>query len=330
MWVSTSVIRDIIYGAARFGANTDTICAKAGIDKALLDDATAKIGFEQAQKVWQVAVKESCEPLLGLKLGIETTTSVVGMVGHLMQTGRTLIEAFNHLCQYTTVFTEMFQYYTELTHEYFIIYLTPIPYWTEHYPETARQAADQAVAGSLNVCRLLTGKPVKPLWIELTASKGTHAADYERLLASPLRFLQTQNKIVFDAATANWPVLSYNQDLQQLLIHLADEALEKVQNSPSFTHLVQKTITGQFYNQLPTLEEVASYMNVSPRTLQRKLQTEGTGFQKVAEGHRKELAQRLIDTKKYTVNEVAYMVGYTDSSVFRRAYKRWTGKTPVH
>lgn len=325
MWVSTSVIRDIIYGSARFGAAINTICEQAGIDKALLDDASAIIDFEKAQKVWQVAVAESGEKLLGLKIGIETTTSVVGMVGHLMQTDRTLIDAFNHLCQYTTVFTEMFEYRTELTREHFIIYLNPIPYWTEHYPDTARQAADQAVAGGLNVCRLLTGKSIKPLWIELTAQKD-EAVTYERLLASPLRFLKSQNKIVFDAAIAKWPVLSYNHDLQQLLINLADEALEKAQNSPSFTHLVQKTITGQFYNQLPTLEEVSAYMNVSPRTLQRKLQAEGTGFLKIAEGHRKELAQRLINTRKYTVNEVAYMVGYTDSSVFRRAYKRWNAK----
>lgn len=330
MWVSTSVIRDIIYGSARFGANANTICAQAGIDKALLDDTAARIDFEQAQKVWQIAVNESGEALLGLRLGIETTTSVVGMVGHLMQTGRTLIDAFSYLCQYTTVFTEMFVYNVELTADYFTICLNPIPYWEEHYPETARQAADQAIAGSLNVCRLLTGKPMKPLWIELTAPKGKESADYERFLTSPLRFSQSQNKIVFDAAIARWSVLSYNQDLQQLLVRLADEALEKVQNSPSFTHLVQKIITGQFYNQLPTLEELAAYMNVSPRTLQRKLQAEGTGFQKIAEGHRKELAQRLINTKKYTVNEVAYMIGYTDSSVFRRAYKRWTGKTPIH
>ena len=77
-----------------------------------------------------------------------------------------------------------------------------------------------------------------------------------------------------------------------------------------------------------SLEEMASYFNVSPRSLQRKLKEEDVTYQELADEVRKSLALHYISSGSYYVKEVSYMLGYNELSAFSRAFKRWTGKAP--
>jgi AraC-like DNA-binding protein len=323
-----SVIRDIIYGAVQYGADANSICAVAGIAVDDLNKQELKATFTQGHLVWQEAVKQTNDELLGLHIGANTTTSIVGLVGHLMQSSSTLAQAFENLSQYTAIITDMFSYKSVIDSETFCLYLEPSAYWQEHFPQTAKQATEQAIAGAINVCKLLTGRNLIAKRVELTIQKPDNSAEYERVLNTALVFNKKHNRVVFDASVANLPILGYNKDLLTLFKKLSEEALQKVNTQPTFTNNLKKTITGQFYNRIPQLEEVAAYMNIAPRTLQRRLQQEDTSFQKISDEFKQELAIRLLSLNKYTVNETAYMLGYTEPAEFRRAFKRWTGKTP--
>ena len=81
----------------------------------------------------------------------------------------------------------------------------------------------------------------------------------------------------------------------------------------------------------PQLAEVAKRLKTSPRTLQRRLGAEGTSFQDVVDSVREELARiYMADTKRrYTVGELAYLLGFSEISALSRAFKRWTGMTPT-
>lgn len=323
-----SVIRDIIYGAVQYGAVANNICTATGIPFDDLNKQELKATFTQGHLVWQEAVKQTGDELLGLHIGSNTTTSIVGLVGHLMQSSGTLAQAFENLSQYTVIITDMFSYKTVIDSNTFCLYLEPSAYWQEHFPQTARQATDQAVAGAINVCKLLTGRNLVANRVEMTISEPSNSGEYKRVLNTDILFNQSHNRVVFDSSVANLPILGYNEDLLTLFIKLSEEALLNADNQPTFTNSLKKTITGQFYNRIPQLEEVAAYMNITARTLQRRLQQEGTSFQKISDEFKQELAIRLLSLNKYTVNETAYMLGYTEPAVFRRAFKRWTGKTP--
>ncbi len=323
-----SVIRDIVYGAAQYGAAAKNICAAAGISIDDLNKQELKATFTQGHLVWQEAVEQTGDELLGLHIGANTTTSIVGLVGHLMQSSGTLAQAYENLSQYTAIITDMFSYKPVLDNETFCLYLEPNAYWQEHFPQTARQATEQAIAGAINVCKLLTGRNLVANRVELTIQKPNNSREYERVLNTKVLFNQSHNRVVFDAIVANLPILGYNEDLLTLFKKLSEEVLQKADNQPTFTNSLKKIITQQFYNRIPQLEEVAAYMNITARTLQRRLQQEGTSFQKISDEFKQELAIRLLSLNKYTVNETAYMLGYTEPAVFRRAFKRWTGKTP--
>jgi AraC-like DNA-binding protein len=249
------------------------------------------------------------------------------MVGHLMQTSATVKEAFDNLSRYTEVVTNMFHYHTALTGNSFEIFLNPSAHWQQYFPDTAQQAADQAMAGCLNVCRLLTGRALVPNEAWLVRQKPNHTAGYERILKAPLVFEMQANKLVFDASVAQLPVLGFNKDLQAIFRQMSDEVLQKTSTTGTFAQLVKQAVVNHF-TCIPTLMQVASYFAVTERTLQRRLEKEDTSFHKIIEEIRKDLAMKLLKTNKYSIGEAAYMLGYAEPAVFRRAFKRWTGKTP--
>ncbi|HRM94452.1 MAG TPA: helix-turn-helix transcriptional regulator, partial [Alicycliphilus sp.] len=94
-------------------------------------------------------------------------------------------------------------------------------------------------------------------------------------------------------------------------------------------------ISGQVYQilmaspeQLPRMEDVAAMVHMNERTMRRKLESEGTSFGQIIDDVRASLAAEYLKTTKMTTEDIAALVGFSDAANFRRAFKRWTGKTP--
>ena len=78
-----------------------------------------------------------------------------------------------------------------------------------------------------------------------------------------------------------------------------------------------------------SLEDVANYLGMNIRTLQRRLTEEGTSYQAVQTKLRRELACAWLEQPSLAVYEIAYLLGFSDRASFHRAFKRWTGETPA-
>ena len=79
----------------------------------------------------------------------------------------------------------------------------------------------------------------------------------------------------------------------------------------------------------PTLQTAAAHLRTSPRTLKRRLQEEGTTFQDLLDSVRCDLAKRYLEEPRLALGEVSFLLGFSEPSAFHRAFKRWTGKTPL-
>jgi AraC-like DNA-binding protein len=91
---------------------------------------------------------------------------------------------------------------------------------------------------------------------------------------------------------------------------------------------VRSIIASEFRGGEPSLEHVADQLRLTPRTLQRKLQELGTSHNELFEQMRRQLAMRYLREREMAICEVAYLLGFSESSSFHRAFKRWTGLTP--
>lgn len=309
-----------MYGAAQRGAKLADLCQAIGITAEQLGDSEVKASFEQSCQTWEQCVKLTRDNLLGLHLGESSTASVLGIVGNLMQTSPDLISAFEQLIRFVSTATDMILFGVKRTTGEITLTYKPVTVWMKTYPHGARHAIEQSMAGTLHVFGLLAGKKIKPLRTAFAHKRGGDLAEYQRVLGNNVQFNATGNHLVFRKEDLLTPVVSRDKTLFALFEKMLSERKSTVQQplAVQIRHLVRTDFQGQ----IPSLEVVASRLNMTPRTLQRRLADDNMTFRKLITSIQKDLAAELFKLKG-RMSQVSELMGYSDPSAFRRAYKQW-------
>jgi len=92
--------------------------------------------------------------------------------------------------------------------------------------------------------------------------------------------------------------------------------------------MVKQVVVSLVDPAFPTIEQVAAHLNMSLRTLQRRLKTADSTYKQLLDDLRKDFALCYLRRPDLTIGEISYLLGYADNSVFTRSFKRWTGKSP--
>jgi AraC-like DNA-binding protein len=96
----------------------------------------------------------------------------------------------------------------------------------------------------------------------------------------------------------------------------------------SITHRIRQILGKDFRQEMPSFEELTTLLGMSARTLRRRLEKEGTSYQRIKDNARRDLAISMLSVDGLTVSEVAEQVGFSDPSAFHRSFKKWTGQSP--
>ena len=153
--------------------------------------------------------------------------------------------------------------------------------------------------------------------------------EYTRVLrCKPLK-KKDRLTIHFEAKLWEEPILSSNYELQKFLLQTVNGNGDE-NGSPRLMDRIHDYVMRNAYLGIPSLEDVASNFNVTPRSLQRRMQEEGATYQQVSDAVRKSLALQYIRAGDYPIKEISLMLGYNELSAFSRAFKRWTGKAPTN
>ncbi len=325
MYAHMPIIRDIVYGAAARGASLQELCVSLDIDVTDLNDSEKRIDFKKAYKAWELAVKLTGDSLLGLHLGESTNPSILGLVGHLMQSSPDLLHAFKNVSVYSEVATTMFHYRVKEKRDEIILQFEPAALWIKLSPTSARQATEQAMAGTLQVFRLLSGIAVYPKLVTFNFKR--KEGEYDRVFRAPVFFNSGANQLIFNSTQLHRPVISYDRSLYVVFDQLVKEKKNRA-GTTRMTDQLRYLVLSEFKGQIPSIEILASRLNLTTRSLQRRLSDENTSFRVFIAEIKKELAIQFLSQSKMRVNEVASLLGYSESSSFRRAYKSWIQKTP--
>ena len=318
------IIRDIVYGAASHGGSLNELCIRLRIPVADLDDSDKKADFETACLAWEHAVKMTGDPLLGLHVGQSTNPSIMGLVGYLMQNSRTLLEAFRHVCDYGRIATNMFDYRIVERKDEVMLQFVPVAMWRQLYPNGARQAVEQAMAGTLNVFYLLSGKKIWPLKADHPAGRKKDRFECEEVFRAPVSFDGRIDQLTFRGADLMSPVLRSDRSLLRVFRGLARQK----RGREGFKDRLRDLILNEFSGITPPIEVLASKLNMTVRSLQRRLAAEKTSFRRLSGQISKEVATNLLSNREYRVVDIARILGYSSPRSFRRAYQKLTKRAP--
>ena len=174
--------------------------------------------------------------------------------------------------------------------------------------------------------RLATRERLVPLRVQTTgAIPGSDA--YEDFFGVRLTRSDVDS-VTFSASDALRPFLTASDAMWSIFEPELRQRMADLDRNATTTEKVRASLLETLAGGRCRVDDVASRLAVSPRTLQRRLQDEGTSFQQILDAVRKELAGSYLARSDFSNEQIAFLLGYEDPSSFFRAFRAWTGRTP--
>lgn len=191
------------------------------------------------------------------------------------------------------------------------------------------QLADEtAIAAFATIVRRLVNRKLEPTSINFVNPAPADTRVYEEFFGCPVTFGGTLTCVTFPTAYLMLPIAHSDPGLRTLLENQAEALLRALPSGQVFQTELKAALARSLHEGAPTLEHVAQRLNMSPRTLQRRLAELDLSFQHLLDRTRAELARGYLLEGNLTLSEIALLLGYSEQSAFNRAFKRWTGLTP--
>ena len=165
--------------------------------------------------------------------------------------------------------------------------------------------------------------------VHFSYDRPKHADEYDALFFAPvIQFNAQRTEVTFAADYLDLPIRQTEETLAEFLKTAPAGLLVKFKNTNSLTNRIRDVLKSHIGEEMPTLNDVAAMLYLSPQTLRRRLATEGKSYQGVKDALRRDAAIHLLLRHDLTLEDVAQQVGFSETSTFHRAFKKWTGVTP--
>jgi len=330
MYSTVLVLRPIIYGAVGKGANLEDLCKAIGITPADLQDRERKLeGVHVVVQMWEKILEQTKDGSIGVRLGSDHNLTILGLLGYLIQNCPTFKDAWQVLQNNQRMLSGWVSYDMQINKDNVHLTYTIDPVWMKASPHTAWQGAEIAMSGLLGSLRILSGRKIFPKLAEFVRPKPAAASEYERIFQCPVKFSSQANRLTYGLEMPNIPVLSADKNLYAMFSQLLQAKATELASSISFVEQVKRVIMSDFKSVVPAVDVIASQMNMSSRSFQRKLEAEGKSYREISEEMKKELTLALLKNPKYNSSEISRALGYTEPAAFRLAFKRWMDETPA-
>jgi AraC-like DNA-binding protein len=309
---------------ARGGSNARVLAA-AGLEAADLDDPDRLIDLESILRLSCAAAEEARNDAFGLHAGETWSLSALGVLTYAVLNAPTVGTALRNLDRYGRSHLQGGGIrFASDGGEARLGYELAVA-----DRELARQHVEAAAVVGVRIVRRLAGDDWRPRRVLFGHRRPRDVCEHERIFACPLSFGQETNlSIVFDAAVLAKSVRGADRRLLPLVERHLEEVLAKL-GDDHWLQGVRGTIAEALCDGGPTLRVIAKRMGMSVRTLQRRLDDHGVLFKALVAEIRGELARRYLAEGRANLTEVAFLLGYSELSGFDRAFRRWTGSTPL-
>lgn len=185
---------------------------------------------------------------------------------------------------------------------------------------------EKVISSSFATVEFTTGSPPPVLEILVSYRPPDHAVLYRDYWKAPVRFNQERNLVRMDLSVLKRPILMANPQIMEVCQQQCRQLLSKLRNSDDLVELIRRIIIAS-PRSFPTAEQTAHKLALSPRTLRRRLMELNITYRKLLDEVRTELAYGYLTSTNLTIDEISSLLGYAETTTFRRAFKKWTGRS---
>jgi len=292
--------------------------------RALLDEWPVEARIPLADWVHLLQLIEAVDPrpALGLAIGRHAAPRHAGVMGYIGLSCDTLGEAMLRFERYHRLVYDG-NPATMAAHGE-VVSLS----WDVEHGYPGQLADETAIAAFLTLIHKLVGTPLYPRAVNFVNPAPADLRPYEDFFQCKVTFGGSITYGTFPFSFLLQPIAHSDPGLRVLLESQADSLLRALPNNDSFQKALKEALVRSLHDGMPTLEQVASRLTISTRTLQRRLEEMELNFQRLLDRTRAELARGYLLDGHLSLSEIALLLGYSEQSAFNRAFKRWTGQTP--
>lgn len=305
------------------GIDFDALAREVGLDPHVARDPTARCPAENMNQLWQKAVERTGDPCIGLDVARHVRPAMFNALGIGVLHSRTVLDALRRIARYFAVISTNGA--LELSEGPSITKLAAKP--NESGMTGTPYARDALSTAVMELLRLLAGRDLNPVLVTLNHGDHAQRQRYEEAYGCPVEFNAPEAAMQFDTAIVTDTVTTGDPEIAAQADRLAERYLDRL--TPD---LASAKVRSLLLELLPagqvSQERVAHSLHQSASTLQRRLRQEGTSYQVVLDETRRWMAEAYLKDGRYSLAEIAFLLGFADQSNFTRAFKRWTGQTP--
>ena len=306
------------------GIDADALFKQVGLDPEHFLDSNARFPYAMVRELWEQAIRLSGDPCLGLRMAKYWHPSDFHALGYAWLASPSLKEALLRAARYFhIVSTDPEELLLEESRDSyrFIIDTSKVQQrgMDEEY--------DLLVTIIVDLCRKSSRTDFNPLKLELQRTAPECASKFEKFFQCPVIFSADQIIIHFAKKEIDMPLPTANADMLIASDKVLTDYMAQLKREDIAVQVKSKLITLLSSGHI-TQQSIATALNMSTRNLQRRLQQEGTSFKFLLEETRRDLSQQYIKNSNLSINEITFMLGFSEPANFTRAFKRWTGCSP--
>lgn len=295
---------------------------QARLPQTLFDQERVAVSTAQWFALWRALEQLNRDPALGLRLVGDVQNRMSDPLLITALSARSFHEALLKMAHYKRLFCPEDIRVLERDGAWSVEVV-----WLVSQEPTPDLLIDSIFASLLVLGRHGTGLPLVPERIALRRG-ALHRAMYEAHFGCPVDFGAERDLMIYSREALRQPFRTYNPDMLAMLEPQLEAALRDQRRQQTVLERVRALLRSRLAGRQPAIQDIAAELNMSVRTLQRRLAEEGAHFQQVLEAVRRELARQYLTGSAFDLSEIAYLLGYEEASSFHRAFHLWEGTSP--
>jgi AraC-like DNA-binding protein len=306
-----------------YGIDPVDLFQAAHIDMDKVECAGCRISNRSVDRLWELITRSIKDPCMGLRMAEHWHPSYLNALGYSWLASSTLLEALNRLVRYIHIVTETIELELDEREgelDLIINYSSTVG----EFP----QRSDAKLAVFMAMCRANFGDELKPVRVSFKHAPPTCAEQYHEFFNSLVLFNQPLNIITFNLKDTTQKLTGANPYLADINDNVVIKYISRLKKSDIIertkTIIVDNLSSGNVSNKM-----VAKNLFMSVRSFQRVLEKANVTYRDILAEIRQALSEGYINNPAIELQEVAYLLGFTEYSVFSRAFKQWTGTSPA-
>ena len=324
LWTRGIAARETMYYLDRHGIDAEPLLAQAELSRAQLAQDPGGVAVGAQHRFLELAASAVDDSLLGLHVAAEMDLRDIGLLFYLSASSATVADAIEQLAQYAGTMNEEIR--LEILRRAREVVLTFHHVLESEDPR--RQHSELITLAFNRVLRTLTNRDFVPSRITFAHARNSGLKELHCILRCVVEFAQPTESWVLPQRVMTLPIISEDSRLLEILKAQGDHLLSKRRRAAGLRSLVEERIVSLMPSGKAQATAVAKQLGMSVRSLTRHLAEEGTSFGEVLDHLRHRLALRYLRDKHASLQQIAWLLGYSENAAFNHAFKRWTGISP--